>query len=73
MQTYDLHGYKLEEALTYVEKVIGQIRLQGLEEDIKIITGRGIIRKELINYFEQNQIEFYLDWGNDAIIIASVD
>ena len=44
----DLHGYTLEEAIIAVEREIGLIRLTGIEEDLLVITGRGVIRIELI-------------------------
>jgi len=71
--TYDLHGYKLEDAIDYVENLIGKIRLSGNEEVIKIITGRGIIRNELRKYFDSQGIDHRFELGNDAVFIITVD
>ena len=52
MKTIDLHGFTLEDALILVEREIGKIRLRGVEDDLLVITGRGIIRIELMNYLK---------------------
>lgn len=73
MKSYDLHGCKLEEAMDFVESVIGKIRMKGREETIQVITGRGVIRGELIKYFRKHQIEFHFEIGNDGALIVHVD
>ena len=69
----DLHGYTLEDAMTAVEREIGLIRLTGVEEDLLVITGRGVIRIELIKYLKSHDIEFNFQVGNDGAIIIHVD
>ena len=71
--TYDLHGYKLEEAIEYVEDIIGKIRISGTEEVIKVITGRGVIKIELKKYLDSQGIENRFELGNDAVFIITVD
>lgn len=73
MKTYDLHGYKVMEARHLIESVIGKIRLEGREEQLNIITGRGAIREEINNLLDQLQIDHRYEFSNDAIIIATVD
>lgn len=73
MKSYDLHGMPLEEAISYVESLIGKIRLKGVEEEIIVITGRGIIRKELIKYLDLHKIQHRFQLGNDGVIIIEVD
>ncbi|MCY4523382.1 MAG: Smr/MutS family protein [Halobacteriovoraceae bacterium] len=73
MPEYDLHGYKLDEAIRFVESIIGKVRLEGKEEVVKIITGRGIIRSALVNYFKKNQIQFDFELGNDGALVVEID
>lgn len=73
METYDLHGYKLEEAINFVEKVIGEVRLKNEERVVKFITGHGVIRKELKKYFDNNDIEYFVDWASEAVLIVTID
>ena len=73
MKEIDLHGYTLEDALILVEKEIGSIRLAGIESDLLIITGRGVIRGELIKYLKANDIDHNFKWGNDGAIFIRVD
>ena len=60
----DLHGYTLEDALILVEREIGRIRLTGVENDLHIITGRGVIRIELLKYLK-DMISTMVEPGND--------
>jgi len=71
--TYDLHGYKLEDAIDFIENLIGTIRLAGNEEIIKVITGRGIIRTRLKKYLEAIGVDHRFEHGNDGVIIILVD
>jgi dsDNA-specific endonuclease/ATPase MutS2 len=73
MKKIDLHGYQLEEALIIVEKEIGKIRIKGIEDDLLVITGRGVIRIKLIEYLENNEIDHNFEWGNDGAIHIRVD
>ncbi len=74
MDTFDLHGLKLEEAITLVEQVIGRIRMGGCQEEmVRIVTGHGIIKRILIEYLENHQIDFATELGNDGALILSVD
>ena len=69
----DLHGFTLEDALILVEREIGRIRLRGVEEDLHIITGRGVIRIELLKYLKNNDLDHGFEPGNDGAIIIRVD
>ena len=73
MKTIDLHGFTLEEALLLVEREIGKIRLRGVEDDLLVITGRGVIRIELMKYLMNNNIDHNYEWGNDGAIHIRVD
>ena len=73
VKTIDLHGYLLEDALIFIEREIGKIRLSGIESDLYVITGRGTIRIELIKYLKQHDIDHSFELGNDGAIIIRVD
>ena len=73
MKTIDLHGYGLEDAMLLVEKEIGKIRLRGVEDDLLVITGRGVIRVKLLDYLKSNDIDHNFEWGNDGAIHIRVD
>lgn len=72
-KTFDLHGYNLEDAIKLVEREIGRIRLSGQEIDLHIITGRGVIRKELIAYLKDHDIDHDYELGNDGAIMIRVE
>jgi len=72
-KTIDLHGYNLENAIMMIEREIGKIRLSGEENDILAITGRGIIRGELINYLKSHHINHHFQLGNDGAIVIHVE
>lgn len=73
MKEYDLHGFKREEARNFVEDLIGKIRLDEKPDIIKIITGRGVIRKDLIAYFKKHHIDYFFEPGNDGAMIVEID
>ena len=73
MKKIDLHGHKLEDAIILIEAEIGKIRLSGKENDLLVITGRGIIRKVLIQYLKDHEIDHNFEWGNDGAIHIRVD
>ena len=73
MKKIDLHGYKLEDAILFIESEIGKIRLLGKEDDLLVITGRGVIRKALIQYLKDNDIDHNYEWGNDGAIHIRID
>lgn len=73
MKTYDLHGYKLEEAMQMVESLIGRIRLSGKEDDFKVITGRGVIREALLKYLKENDIDHDFELGNEAVLVIRIE
>lgn len=69
----DLHGYTLEDALILVEREIGRIRMSGIESDLLVITGRGVIRIALIKYLRNHDIDHNFELGNDGAIIIRVE
>ena len=73
MPTYDLHGYTLEDAIKLVDKVIGNLRMQQKEEDVKFITGKGVIRWPLMDYLRDLGVEPRFELGNEGVIIVTVD
>ena len=73
MPEYDLHGYNVEEAMRIVQSIIDKIRLDGREDVVKIITGRGVIRSNLIDYFKEHQINFNYELGNDGALVVEIN
>ena len=73
MKKIDLHGFKLEDAIEHIESEIGKIRLSGKEDDLLVITGRGVIRNVLIQYLKDHDIDHNFEWGNDGAIHIRVD
>ena len=69
----DLHGYTLEDALIFVEREIGHIRMSGFESDLHVITGRGVIRIALLKYLRDHDIDHNFELGNDGAIIIRVE
>lgn len=73
MLTIDLHGYLVEDAINYIEEVIGKIRLEGRDEVIKVITGHGKIQRELMFYLLENEIEHMFEIGNKGAMLITVE
>lgn len=73
MLTIDLHGYLVEEAIDYIENVIGKIRLENREDIIKVITGHGKIQRELMFYLLKNKIEHQFEIGNKGAVLIIID
>lgn len=73
MTTYDLHGHTVEEAFKLMDKVIGACRLEGGEHVLCIITGRGVIRQKIKQYFDNHNIDYRFELGNDGAYIITVE
>ena len=73
MPSYDLHGYTFEEAVALVDEVVGKIRMQQIEVDVKFITGKGTIRWKLMDYLKLLDVEPRFELGNEGVIIVTVD
>lgn len=73
MQTIDLHGYLVDDAIELIENEIGKIRLAGREDCIKVITGHGKIQKQLMFYLLDHGIEHMFEPGNKGAMIITVD
>jgi DNA-nicking Smr family endonuclease len=69
----DLHGFTVEEALKEVEQILFYQWRLGLESgaQVEIITGRGKIKKALIEYLKKQKIDFYIPMGNAGMIVIS--
>ena len=73
MNTIDLHGYLVEDAIEFIENEIGKIRLSGQEGCLKVITGHGKIQRELMYYLLDHGIEHMFEPGNKGAMIIVVD
>ena len=69
----DLHGFTVEEALKEVEQILFYQWRLGLESgaQVEIITGRGKIKKALIEYLKKQKIDFYVPMGNAGVVIIT--
>ena len=69
----DYHGRTLEDALKDAEGIIDSARLQGNAVEVEIITGRGEIRQELMDLFENHSLKPTYKLGNDRVILVTVE
>lgn len=75
MTSYDFHGKTISEAETYLEQIIGKIRIAGSEnfEEIALITGTGSMQIRLQQVLDSYGFDNYLDWNNLGRIIAKIE
>lgn len=73
MDTYDLHGLLQEEAFKLIDQVISQARLKQTALQVRLITGRGIIRDKLPEFLRQYDLKAALEWSSDAAFILTID
>lgn len=70
----DLHGYKLEEALQKIHSIVGQTRVNGVEENWCFVTGNGgPIQKAVISELQNYGIEAEIPAHNLGVVLATVE
>jgi hypothetical protein len=69
----DFHGYKLEDAIDAVHFMISDVRTAGRTESAELVTGHGIIQKELISLFEQYGLTANVSWSNSGAINVVIE
>jgi DNA-nicking Smr family endonuclease len=73
MKSRDLHGYTVQEALQFMDNLLGECRLKGGEHVYRIITGHGKIQAELAKYFKNNEIEYRFELGNNGAYMITIN
>ena len=69
----DYHGYKLDEALNDFECIVNQVRMCGESEELTIVTGHGVIQKEIMSLCEKLRIHATVSWTNSGAINMFID
>jgi len=68
MKEYDIHGLTLYETQDLVHKIVGEVRLDNQEDWVRIITGNGVLQKEVISILESYSLKPELQWGNSGCV-----
>jgi len=68
----DFHGWLLEDALEEVHKIVGDVRQQHSLQHAEFITGRGLIRQAILTLLEEYTLRPDLQWGNDGVVIVTI-
>jgi len=68
----DFHGWTVEDTLREIDRIVGEIRLNRRVENAEFITGRGIIRHSLLDHLSQYNLNPNLQWGNDGVVVVSI-
>ena len=69
----DFHGFKLEEAVAEMHTIIGEVRMQDRVQHAEIITGHGVIQKELLALCEQYGLYARVSMTNSGVIHATIE
>ena len=69
----DYHGYKLEEALRDFEDIIGQCRVKNAYTKAEVVTGHGVIQKEILALCEEYGLEAHVSWANTGVICVTIE
>ena len=73
MREYDFHGMTVEEALKKMETIIGDVRIDGNCEDVRIITGRGPIRNAILKLCDEYDFDHDFELGNDGALYITIE
>ena len=68
----DFHGYSLDEAKTYLEKLINTHYLNKEIISYKLIVGHGIIKTHFLEMLKNYDCEAAIELGNTGVIIAHI-
>ena len=68
----DYHHHRLDDALTDAESIISAVRMQGIAEDARFITGYGVIRQELFDLLQRYGLEPTYELGNQGVILVDI-
>ncbi len=65
----DFHHYYVEDALSVVEGIINQVRMEGGSKDCRFITGRGRIQRSLMVLLKETyELEPVIPLSNTGVI-----
>jgi len=68
---FDFHGYTCESAIDTLDKHIDNYIAYGIQDKVcTVITGRGKIRNQVIQYLDDSRIGWSYKMGNDGVILV---
>lgn len=73
MREIDFHGMTVEEAEHRLELLIGEIRMEEDSEDVRLITGIGVIMNAFLQRLEAEELDHHIELGNNGVIIATIE
>jgi hypothetical protein len=69
----DFHGFSLLDALNIVDAVVNKARIFNTHYDCTFITGRGIIKKELLEVLKVTyKLNPFVPFYNDGMILVEI-
>lgn len=69
----DYHGWLAEDALKDIDKIIGQVRLSGAQEQAEFVTGFGKIQHQVFEALESYSLEPEYKTSNQGSILVVID
>ena len=73
MLEVDFHHYRVADALERVHQIISEARMSGGRTEVRLITGHGSIKVEIIQLLTKYDIEHNIKLGNSGTIVAVID
>ena len=74
MMKRDYHGWRLDEAVADVERLIGEVRVNRAIVSSEFITGHGAIQKALLKLFEQyDLLDAKISLTNSGVIKVTIE
>lgn len=69
----DFHGFTLLDALNIVDAVVNKARIFDTHYDCTFVTGRGVIKKELLKVLKDTyKLKPFIPYYNDGMILVEI-
>jgi len=68
----DFHGWTVDDTMREIDRVIGDVRMNGRSEIAEFITGRGVIKEQLMYHIREYHLNPEPKLGNDGAIVVLI-
>lgn len=69
----DFHGWKYDDALNEVHKIVGEVRMEGKLEHAEFVTGHGVIQRDVLGTLEAYGLTASVNWSNTGVINVTIE
>ena len=72
MITRDFHGWTVEDSINEVHRIIGNVRMLGIEEQVEFITGHGIIQNAIMGELVLQGLNPSIQLSNSGVVTVVI-